>query len=333
MMCSRLGSRTVTGLTLALALAVRPPADQLQSSPPAVPQQPPISFKSEVEYVEVYAIVTDSEGRFVTDLTSDSFEIVEDNTRQTISTFALVDLSISERAAQVLVSPPIEADVAANESDLDGRVFVLVLDDLHTSASRTEQVKKSARQFVERYVGPTDQVAVVHTSGREGGAQDFTRSARRLVAAIDGFDGQKNLSAARERLDEYHRQLSRGAVRPQLGNERVIDDTHDADRGQDARAAMLTIARAAQRLAGVSGRRKSIVLISEGLDYDIYDPFSGRQASAIMTELREAIGAATRANVSIYAIDPRGATGVYGFSVTLPKWWTRYVRHGPDLSS
>ena len=60
----------------------------------------------------------------------------------------------------------------------------------------------------------------------------------------------------------------------------------------------------AEWFGGVRGRKKSILLISEGIDYDIYDVFNKRDASMIQDQMRELIRAATRSNVSIYPIDP-----------------------------
>ena len=59
-------------------------------------------------------------------------------------------------------------------------------------------------------------------------------------------------------------------------------------------------------MAGIRGRRKAIVLFSEGIDYDINDVFDNQDASTVMTRHADAIGAATRSNVSFYAVDPRG---------------------------
>jgi hypothetical protein len=47
-----------------------------------------------------------------------------------------------------------------------------------------------------------------------------------------------------------------------------------------------------------------------GIDYDIHDVFANRDASTILDASRDAIGAATRANVAIYSIDPRGLTSM-----------------------
>jgi hypothetical protein len=53
-----------------------------------------------------------------------------------------------------------------------------------------------------------------------------------------------------------------------------------------------------------------MLFISEGIDYDIHDVFPNRDASMIIDSSRDAIGAATRANVAIYSIDPRGLTAL-----------------------
>ena len=61
-------------------------------------------------------------------------------------------------------------------------------------------------------------------------------------------------------------------------------------------------------MAGVRGRRKTMLLIGEGVDYDIYEAVGqlGSTASSVLLDTHDAIAAATRGNVSIYTIDPRG---------------------------
>ena len=61
-------------------------------------------------------------------------------------------------------------------------------------------------------------------------------------------------------------------------------------------------------MAGVRGRRKAMLLIGEGVDYDIFETVGqlGSTASSVIQDTHDAIAAATRGNVSIYTIDPRG---------------------------
>ena len=61
-------------------------------APAPMPQQP--TFKAQVEYVEVDALVTDGSGNFVRGLTKDDFQVLEHGKAQTISTFTLVDIPI-----------------------------------------------------------------------------------------------------------------------------------------------------------------------------------------------------------------------------------------------
>ena len=55
---------------------------------------PPVTFRAEVNYVEVDASVTDQQGRLVTDLGQTDFEVLEDGRPQKIAAFSLVTLPI-----------------------------------------------------------------------------------------------------------------------------------------------------------------------------------------------------------------------------------------------
>ena len=81
------------------------------------------------------------------------------------------------------------------------------------------------------------------------------------------------------------------------------------ERGSNARSTMRSIKNLAEFMGNIHGRRKAMVLVGEGIDYNIYDVFNNSSASIVMDDTREAIAAATRANLSVYAIDPRGLTG------------------------
>ncbi len=287
----------------------------LAQSPPTQPvaSQPPVVFRVEVNYVEVDAIVTDERGNFVSDLTKDDFQVFEDGKPQAVTVFARVEIPI-ERAEQPLYATvPVEPDVATNERPFDGRLYVLVLDDLHTHPLRSARVKAAARQFIERHLGANDLAAVVLTSGRADAAQDFTASRRLLLAAVDKFIGRKLRSATLERIEEYMRR------RETLEVGETVDDPYDLERAHQARTALETLKHVAEYLEGIRGRRKALVYISEGIDYDIHNPWSGtptskqrtsRPTSLVLDAMRDAIGAATRANVSFYTVDPRGLTAL-----------------------
>jgi VWFA-related protein len=192
--------------------------------------------------------------------------------------------------------------VRTNVQVADGRIYLIVLDDLHTNALRSSRTKAAARQFIERYVGANDMAAVVYTGGRSDASQDFTNSQRLLLQAVDKFMGRKVRSSTLNRVDDYFRNSGTrdAGERPQ--------DLDDKERGYQARAALDTVRNLSQYLGNIRGRRKALVLFSEGIDYDIHDVFNNTEASVVMDATRDVIAAASRANVAIYGVDPRGLT-------------------------
>jgi VWFA-related protein len=266
--------------------------------------QPPVTFRVDVNYVEVDAVVTDAGGALVRDLTKADFRIFEDGTPQEVATFALVDVPVTGADRPGVADRTLEPDTFSNEQPFEGRLYVLLLDDYHTFALRTQRVKAAARRFVEQHLGPHDLAAVVHTSGRPEASQDFTNNRRLLIAAIEKFVGRKTEIGAMQRFD-----ISDRNAELMLQDGRVVDPT-DVEQGLEAQAAMRAIRDVARLLEGIRGRRKGIVLLSEGLDYNIYDLFRARYASVVHEDVRQAIAAATRSNTAIYTVDPRGLTSV-----------------------
>ena len=306
---------------LALALVLSSVALAGQQAPPPGPppapqqpdlQMPPITFRSEVNYVEVDAVVRDAQGNFVRDLRQGDFQVLEDGVPQKVTAFSLIDIPIERSERAMFLPEDIEPDVRSNASGPEGRLYVLLLDDIHTDAMRSVRVRQAARQFIERSLGANDLAAVIHTSGRSDGAQDFTNSRRLLTKAVDTFMGRKLRSPTLNRIDSYN--LTRGGTQAP-----TIADTEQAERMYNARSMLTTLRSLSDWLSGVRGRRKAVVFVSEGIDYDVWDNtgptrttvsgvnvLSRGDGSLLVNEMRDVIAAATRANVSIYAIDPRG---------------------------
>ena len=105
----------------------------------------------------------------------------------------------------------------------------------------------------------------------------------------------------------------------------VLNDEYDTERALNARRLLETVERVAQWMGDLRGRRKALVLFTEGFDYDIYAPFA-RQASRMIRDARDAIAAAQRANVSIYAVDARGLLQVPGDAIN-----TRGLSNDPSV--
>ena len=278
-------------------------------APPQGPQTP--TFRVQVDYVEVDVLVTDQQGRFVRDLKQEDFQVSEDRKPQTISTFSLVDIPI-ERADRPLFAPqPIEPDVRTNARPFDGRIYILLLDDLHVQPLHTAMVRRAARRFIEQKLGANDLMAVIHVQGRSEDSQEFTNSKRLLVAAADKFVGKAERSATLERYQQYVN--TSGSRQP--GD--PVTDPIEMKRGFDARSTLEELQAVADWFGSVRGRKKTILLISEGIDYDVEDVFNKRDASMIVERTQELVRSATKSNVSIYAIDPRGLTDMGDQSIEL----------------
>jgi VWFA-related protein len=290
---------TVAILVAALGAALA--AQQPAPAPQTPADQPPVTFRVEVNYVEVDAFVTDAQGKPVTDLMAGDFEVFEDGKPQKVSAFSLVDIPIERAERPLFAGKAIEPDVQTNEH-LEGRIYLLVLDDVHTDFTRTPRVKAAARRFIEQNFGTNDLAAIVYT-GRSDASQDFTNNPRLLIQAIEKFNGRKLRSGTIQRIESAR-------VNPETNQLEPGDDIDQMDRAFRARSVMNNIRKLAEFMAGVRGRRKAMLLIGEGVDYNIFEATGvlGSTASAVLLDTQDAIASATRGNVSIYAIDPRGLT-------------------------
>jgi len=280
-------------------------AQQAPAPAPPDAQSPAVTFKVEVNYVEIDAIVRDAQGNFVRNLTKEDFQVTEDGHPQSLSIFTPVDIPIEHADPPLFAKASIPPDVVSNRTPFEGRMFVLVLDDVNTRFYRTQRARAAARLFVERYVGINDLVAVVNTSGKSGAMQDFTSNHQLLLAAIDHAMGSGTDSATSAQLKDYYnnREVPYGG-----GDSTVNADFNDLERMNQARNTLRTLKNVSDFLAGMRGRRKAVVWFSEGINYDISNTIKNRYATDILEDEKSVIAAATRSNVSIYGVDPRGLT-------------------------
>jgi VWFA-related protein len=285
---------------------------------PAGPQTP--TFRVAVDYVEVDVLVTDARGNYVRDLKKEDFQIFEDGKPQTLSNFVPVDIPV-ERGEQALFSKqPVDPDVKSNEQPFGGRVYVMVLDSAHTLPQNTNLMRLAAKKFINDKLGSNDLMAVVSARGAAGGedyGQEFTNNRRLLNAAVEKFRGTQPRSATLNKIDDFVNHSAQRAAGADTGAPQDIDAK---EREYNARAVLEELTAVADWFSVVHGRKKSILYFSEGISYDIHDVFAnGGNNAAAMIQLRmqDLVRAATKANASIYAIDPRGLQGLSDASIEL----------------
>jgi VWFA-related protein len=293
---------------LLLAAGAALSAGQAPAGQPPTPAQGPETptFRVSVDYVEVDTFVTDGQGRFVRDLTRDDFEVFEDGKRQAVSAFTLVDIPIERAVRPLFAAQPLEPDVKTNARPFEGRIYIVVLDDLHVQFTHTRLVQSVVRKFIQEKLGVNDLMAVIHVGGRSDASQEFTNSKRLLLASVDKFTGKAERPATLEASERFRATGGREVGDPLLQK-----------RGFDARNTLEELDAVSSWFGGVRGRKKSILFVSEGIEYDIEDVFGKQDATMIIDRTRDLIRSATRSNVSIYSIDPRGLTDMGDFAIEL----------------
>jgi VWFA-related protein len=294
---------------------------------------PTVTFQVEVDYVDVDVVVTDEQGNFIRDLARDDFELLEDGKPVEIDTFSVVEIPVEREDQPAFGGRSIVEDIRSNRATLAGRFYVIVLDDMGTSPLRSQYVIRAARQFVQQHFASNDTAAVVYTSGRRDRAQEFTSDRALLLASIGKFMGTKLRSSTLDKLDGYYMQKALAEGLAAQNNGEPVDpsssqardanpfsrgegypnrsyDMNDMERGQRALGVLGQIKNYAEFLANVRGRRKAMVLFSEGIDYPTNDIFAAHDATTVLGAMRDAVAAAARANVNIFTVDPRGLVGL-----------------------
>ena len=263
-----------------------------------------------VNLVQVDAIVTDSKGKPVTNLTAGDFEVLQDGKPQAITNFVFINIKESKVTAPPVraTAPPKKGQPAppppppvAIRQDQIRRTIALVVDDLGLAADNTVRVRQSLKQWVDDEMRPGDLVAVIRTSAGMGALQQFTSDKRLLYAAID--------------LVQYH--LGRVGVSsfaPLTGArmEGEIDTSLFDDEVQQSYTlgSIGAIQYVLQGLRDLPGR-KSMVLFSESMRFTYLDgpgivPTQATSRGLVEERMRKLADAANRSSVVIYAIDPRG---------------------------
>ncbi len=289
-------------VTSATVLTQEPP----RQDPPA--QQP--TFRARVDSVSVDVIVLDRAGKPVTDLKQEEFEIRESNKVQKIETFKLVQTDDGRDGPPLrdILSIQDQQREAANDQN---RLFAIFLDDYHVRRTNSLRAREQLSRFVSE-LSPRDLVAVSYPL-TPAGALTFSRNHGGTAAAIANFEGRKYDYTPRNPFEERY-QLQPPELLERMRNELTISGLES----------LCTF------MGSMREGRKTILLVSEGLSGTLPVgvrttgnlvgaspvPQSSSQAffnsADLLGQFRMLFVAASRANTSIYTLDPRGlATGEF----------------------
>ncbi|MGQ0760593.1 MAG: VWA domain-containing protein [Acidobacteriota bacterium] len=289
--------------------------------------------------VQLDAVVT-KDGKQITDLTADDFEISEDGRPQTITHFSYISNVPATAEVTPNNAPPTPQPRTSTASVLPAvirsretrRTIAIVVDDLGISLESMSPVKHQLRKFVDEQLQPNDLVAIIRTGGEVGSLQQFTTDRRLLYRAIESLSwnlcsrvGNSALAPA-PNLTVPSNTLGTGQNAVGL-----CANVHGGPLKSTVRALRFIL----QGMRDLPGR-KSMVLLSDNLPLDIPDLDSlergpiGPQAPGSDDPnadkvrgidethfgnegvLRRTAEIANRSSVVIYSVDTRGikATGI-----------------------
>ena len=299
-------------------------------------QQP--TFRAGVTLVTTDVIARGERGQFVSDLTRDNFTVLEDGQPQRIESFVMVqggrnyNLLLPASPAAVpdgLVLP--QARPKAPESN--GRVFLILIDDLHFEPELTPHVRRLIQTIVDTLLHEGDLIGVVST-GPSFIELGLTYDKKLVAETANKIRGSGYLPS------EIFKMLENSQGPGDIRNK--------------AQLAFFTAYNMLADLERVTNRRKAVIYISTGYDFDPFaegrnsrdrimggrfsDPlrrvidednpyFSMGRVTAdidLFRLTRELTLSANRANASIYTIDPRGLAGTVdaGQYVDQSEWRT-----------
>ena len=285
------------------------------------------TFRASVDLVTTDVIPRDTSGLFVANLLKEHFQVFEDEVPQAIASVVLVHGG--RVFNQVLPPPPppqegIILPPVRPTNDAAGRVFILFIDDLHLDFRDTHRVRDLFRRISKTLIHEGDLFGIVST-GTSSIAIDLTYDRTRLEEAINKITG--------------------GGLRPS----EIISGPDSSSQGPTevryrAQVAFSTAGELLRNLEKLTNRRKAVVYVSNGYDFNPYaaarsgqmgnSPFLSRQTGAndcsdgdsgcnrrgspnemqgqvfadadLAREEAELTRTANRANATLYTIDPRG---------------------------
>ncbi|HUS09379.1 MAG TPA: VWA domain-containing protein [Pyrinomonadaceae bacterium] len=291
-----------------LLLAVVPLSSALGQSqtPSPSPQKTPNEdvLRVTTNLVQLDVVVTDKEGKQVTDLGPEDFEITEDRDKQQITSFSHVTLGPPVTISQPTVSnitpgktgttPVVPAPLRADQVH---RTIALVVDDLGISFESIISVREALKKFVNEQMQPNDLVAVLRTSRGVGSLQQFTSDKRQLLAAINSINWYPSGRAGPSPGQEIDTQLGQDSTQ----GAQLINEAEEQRAAAYSVGTIQTLSRILQGLKDLPGR-KVLMLYSESF---MLFTSQGRNTQ-LLDALQKLTDRANQSSTVIYTIDASG---------------------------
>ena len=318
--------------TLLCLTALVAQAQEKKPQPSPKPPEPPKVLEQDdvvritTELVQTDVTVLDKDGRFVTGLKPEQFELLIDGKPQQIASFEAVVTGGKNEAALLRASrgskdpkPAPEATSAPDVSER-GRVVLFFINDLHLAPGSVTRTHKTITNFIEKRLGPNDQVAITSASGQIGFLQQLTDNPVVLRAALDRLkavpggsgDGERPYMSDyaayliaekndRQLFDYFVQQTVKEIKMPEAIAASVVERRSKAIVRQSdivmktALSSLVNLMGSTAKLPG----RKLVFFISDGF----VPNFTGSDFTSVMRRITDS---ANRSSVVIYSLDARG---------------------------
>jgi len=294
-----------SALAIALAFVLLAVAQEKPASTGDAGQQQqlvptPYTMRARSEVVLVNVVARDKQGKLIRDLTAADFTVLEDGKQQKITSFdientdATPEFTTGPQQTTVLTLPKARAETKPGElppnppSVLKDRRLIILFFDL--SAMQPDEIDRSttaAQKYLDQQMAAADLVSVVSLGSSVRVEQDFTTDHAQLKLALDRLNPSSGAG-----FEAGSTGTTEGT--PDTGAPFTADDTEYNIFNTDRRLeALRTVAAAVSRI----DQKKSLIYFSSGMD---------RTGIENQSQLRAAINAAVRSNLSIYTLDIRG---------------------------
>ena len=250
-------------LMLALGPSSPPAAVHAQAAPPAQPtpveraQVAPTAqptFRVAVDLVTTDMIPRDAKtDQFIADLKPGEIEVYEDGVKQEIVSFTLTH---GGRVYNIQEPPPapVQEGIILPKSrprnDAAGRIFLIFIDDLHLQFRETPRTRDLIKKMLRSLIHDGDMFGIVST-GHSSISEQLTYDRQILESAIERITG--------------------GGLTPQEIMQGQAGSQGPVELRHRAQVAFTTAYELMKNLQKVQNRRKAVLYISSGYDFDPFE--------------------------------------------------------------
>jgi len=303
---------------------------QAQGAQPTAAQQPATpTFRASVDLITTDMIARNSRtDQFIADLKPNEIEIYEDGVKQEIVSFVLTHGGRVFNTLSPPAAPAQEGIILPQRrptNDAAGRIFLIFIDDFHLQFRETPRTRDLIKRMLRNLIHEGDMFGIVST-GHSSISEQLTYDRQVLESSIERITG--------------------GGLTPKEIMQGLSSSQGPAELRHRAHVAFSTAYDLMRNLEKVQNRRKAVIYISSGYDFDpfvegrleeqarragitestdesgstvaakeqlrsneSYRDIRSQQelaATDLMRELWDLTKAANRANATLYTIDPRG---------------------------